>query len=219
VAALEKLDRTAWMEEEMTTLVGRSLQTDDTADYYRKVKGAWKLEAKALQVLQAICQWREVEARQRNRPRNRLIADRTLLDIAIAQPANKQSLAGIEGIFPGFLRRYGDDLLSLIHRAQSDHVSNPRPLPPLDAPLPKAARDMAKELKAVASECAESRNLSVEMLVRKRDIEELVRSAVDTGKPVLSAALREGWRYDLIGQVLLAEVCRLLSSRASIVNE
>ena len=57
------------------------------------------------------------------------------------------------------------------------------------------------------------------MLVRKRDIEELVRSAVDTGKPVLSAALREGWRYDLIGQVLLAEVCRLLSSRASIVNE
>jgi ribonuclease D len=219
VAALEKLDRTAWMEEEMTTLVGRSLQTDDTADYYRKVKGAWKLEAKALQVLQAICQWREVEARQRNRPRNRLIADRTLLDIAIAQPASKQSLAGIEGIFPGFLRRYGDDLLSLVHRAQTDHVSNPKPLPPLDAPLPKAARDMAKELKAVASECAESRNLSVEILVRKRDIEELVRSAVDTGKPSLSAALREGWRYDLIGQALLAEVSRLLSSNPSAVNE
>ncbi|WP_339642916.1 ribonuclease D [uncultured Porticoccus sp.] len=219
VEALKKLDRTVWMDEEMATLVGRSLQTDDTADYYRKVKGAWKLEAKALQVLQAICQWREVEARQRNRPRNRLIADRTLLDIAIAQPANKQSLAGIEGIFPGFLRRYGEDLLSLIHRVQSDHVSNPKPLPPLDAPLPKVARDMAKELKAVASECAESRNLSVEMLVRKRDIEELVRSAVDTGKPRLSAALREGWRYELIGQMLLAEVSRLLSSRPSTVNE
>ena len=219
VAALEKLDRTTWMDEEMVTLVDRSLQTDDTADYYRKVKGAWKLEAKALQVLQAICQWRESEARQRNRPRNRLIADRTLLDIAIAQPANKQSLAGIEGIFPGFLRRYGDDLLSLIHRAQGDHVSNPKPLPPLDAPLPKAARDMAKALKAVASECAESRNLSVEMLVRKRDIEELVRSAVGTGKPRLSAALREGWRYELIGQALLAEVSRLLSSNPSAVNE
>ncbi|WP_297186568.1 ribonuclease D [uncultured Porticoccus sp.] len=219
VEALKKLDRTVWMDEEMATLVGRSLQTDDTADYYRKVKGAWKLEAKALQVLQAICQWRESEARQRNRPRNRLIADRTLLDIAIAQPANKQSLAGIEGIFPGFLRRYGDDLLSLIHRAQGDHVSNPKPLPPLDAPLPKAARDMAKALKAVASECAESRNLSVEMLVRKRDIEELVRSAVGTGKPRLSAALREGWRYELIGQALLAEVSRLLSSNPSAVNE
>ena len=78
---------------------------------------------------------------------------------------------------------------------------------------------MAKELKAVASECAESRNLSVEMLVRKRDIEELVRSAVDTGKPSLSVALREGWRYDLIGQALLAEVSRLLSSNPSAVNE
>lgn len=219
VAALEKLGRTVWMDEEMATLVSRSIQTDETADYYRKVKGAWKLEAKALQVLQTLCQWREVEARQRNRPRNRLIADRILLDIAIAQPTSKQSLANIEGVFPGFLRRYGDELLSLVDRAQSDHVANPRLLPPLDAPLPKAARDLAKELKAVASECAESHNLSVEMLVRKRDIEELVRSAVDTGKPSLSVALREGWRYELIGQTLLAEVSRLSPSSPSTVNE
>ena len=219
VDALEKLDRTGWMDEEMATLVGRSVQTDDTADYYRKVKGAWKLEAKALQVLQTLCQWREVEARQRNRPRNRLIADRVLLDIAVAQPVNKQSLASIEGVFPGFLRRYGDHLLALIDQAQRGHISNSEPLPPLDAPLPKAARDLAKELKAVASECAESRHLSVEMLVRKRDIEELVRSAIDTGKPNLSAALREGWRYELIGQTLLAEASRLLSSNPSTVNE
>lgn len=219
VAALKKLDRTMWMVEEMAALVERSIQTDETADYYRKVKGAWKLETKGLLVLQKLCQWRELEARQRNRPRNRLIADRTLLDIAISQPTNKQSLGNIEGVFPGFLRRYGDKLLSLIDQVQCDHVSNSRPLPPLDTPLPKAARDLAKTLRTVANECAEARNLPVEMLVRKRDLEELVRSAVVTGKPSLSSTLCEGWRYQLIGEILLAEAGQLLASEARSVND
>ena len=204
LADLDRLDRVEWMAEEMAALAERANLRDDGSDYYRKVKGAWRLSPEELLVLQSLCQWREIEARQCNRPRNRVLDERTLLEIASKQPSTKAELPDIEGMHPGLIRRYGDILLYLL---ETTHDSSPVAyLEPLDAPLPKESRNLGKHLKEVVSRRAEELQLPVEILARKRDIEELVRSVCDGGAPVLSASLAAGWRHEVVGLTLLKAV-------------
>ncbi len=204
MADLDRLDRVDWMAEEMATLAERANLQDDGSDYYRKIKGAWRLSPKELLVLQSLCQWREVEARQCNRPRNRVLDEKTLLDIATKQPSSKAELSNIEGMHPGLIRRYGDILLHLLQTTQDSTASDY--LEPLDSPLPKESRNLGKLLKEVVSRRAEELQLPVEMLARKRDIEELVRSVCDGGAPILSASLAAGWRHEVVGTTLLKAV-------------
>ncbi|TNE76272.1 MAG: ribonuclease D [Gammaproteobacteria bacterium] len=206
---LAALTRTDWMAEEMQDLTDRAKQRDDGSEYYRKVKGAWRLPPEGLLILQHLCEWREREARVRNRPRNRVLPDRTLVEIANQRPGGKGVLAAIEGMHPGVIRRYGDVLLGLV---QKPYEAPPGGFPPpLDSPLPKSSRDLGKALKAVVAARADELQLPVEMLARKRDIEELVRSVCEGGDPVLSSSLASGWRYDVVGLPLLAAVAEKLS--------
>lgn len=201
---LDRLERTDWIAEEMRDLVARANSRDDGSEYYRKVKGAWRLSQQALVALQQLCLWRENEARRRNRPRNRVIPDRVLLEIASSTPKNKAALADIEGMHPGLIRRYGDLLLDMLKTAVQN-VSE-APLKPLDAPLPKEARDIGKALKAVVTDRAESYQLPVEMLARKRDIEQLVRSHCDDMPTELPDSLAIGWRHQVVGAALLKAI-------------
>ncbi|WP_461483250.1 ribonuclease D [Porticoccus sp.] len=201
---LDRLERSDWIAEEMRDLVARANSRDDGSEYYRKVKGAWRLSQQALVALQQLCLWRENEARRRNRPRNRVIPDRVLLEIASSTPKNKAALADIEGMHPGLIRRYGDLLLDMLKTAEQN-VSE-APLKPLDAPLPKEARDIGKALKAVVTDRAESYQLPAEMLARKRDIEQLVRSHCDDMPTELPDSLATGWRHQVVGAALLKAI-------------
>ncbi|TNF08047.1 MAG: ribonuclease D [Gammaproteobacteria bacterium] len=204
LADLDRLDRTNWVAEEMQDLVTRASNRDDGSDYYRKVKGAWRLSPEELLILQQLCYWREKEARSRNRPRNRVVPDRTLLEVASRKPQNKAVLAEIEGMHPGIIRRYGELLLGMVKTAEG--CKPDEHLQPLDSPLPKEARDLGKAMKAVVSDRAESYQLPVEMLARKRDIEELVRSHCDVTPTELPTSLASGWRYHVVGEDLLKAI-------------
>ena len=204
LADLDRLHRDPWMAEEMSALAARAGQNDVPADYYRKVKGAWRLPPERLSILQRLCQWREGEARSRNRPRNRILPDRTLIEIANRRPRGKGALAEIEGMHPGVIRRYGERLLQFVQDID-DTPSSDYPKP-LDAPLPKSARELGKSLKAVVAARAETLQLPVEMLARKREIEELVRSVCEGDSASLPASLASGWRHDAVGAALLAAV-------------
>ena len=204
VESLEQLDRTEWLVEEMADQIAKANNRDDFANYYLKVKGAWQLDSQGLAALKLFCLWRETEARACNRPRNRLISDKTLLEIAFVKPKGKHELSQIEGMHPGIMRRYADTLFELLDQALStDNKDCPEPLP---HPLPREAGDMIKRYKKVAVQQAEFLDLPVEVLARKRDLEALVRSSLEHKHTVLPPTLAHGWRYDAIGKILLEAV-------------
>lgn len=198
---LEQLQRGQWMDEEMAALAERAVQRDDLGDYYRKVKGAWRLNQPDLQILKLLCEWRELEARHCNRPRNRVLPDRTLLDIIARKPAGKAALASVEGLHPGIMRRYGDRILELLQEAGD--VPQGKLPEPLDAPLPRESKDLGKLLKSVVSARADALQLPVEMLARKRDLEELMRIVGEGDLDLLPPSLANGWRYQVVGEHLL----------------
>lgn len=166
-------------------------------DYYKRVKTAWKLNREALGRLQAICEWREIEARDRDRPRSWIIDDKACLRLAIEAPEDVASLKAID-LPPPVQRRYAQRLLELIEQqAWVPDSEQPSRLPgPLEAPQ----RDLLKRLKSRAREVAAQLGMAPEYLLAAKDYELLLRQsegqAIDTPKMWL------GWRNAAVVQPL-----------------
>jgi len=95
-----------------------------------KFRSAWKLKPPQLATLLALIDWREAEARQRDRPRSWILNDKVLGELARRLPDATAQLGAVEGMPPGLIRREGDTLIGLIREAVGSASANP------PAPLP-----------------------------------------------------------------------------------
>lgn len=199
IEELNGLERLAWLFEETQTLIAK-IQSD--APYYSKVKSAWKLNTDQLKRLNRVIEWREHRARQQNVPRGRVIKDEHCLNLVLAAPETAHELADIQGIGGATIRKYGEQLLGLLHTPNPELDDNIRRLP---KPLPKHSRDLVKHLKSTSKAIAERQNIAPELLVRKKDIEFLVRCWLNKEFYVLPESL-SGWRKSVVGNELLSIV-------------
>ena len=71
-----------------------------------------------LNVLEALWQWREAEARHQNRPPFKIVGDIALLEIAKQLPADPNALRHIPDLGTGQVERYGATLLRTMHEGQ-----------------------------------------------------------------------------------------------------
>lgn len=200
VDGLEKTGRSEWMAAEMVELGAAARQPETLENYYLRVKGAWKLGQKELALLRELTLWREQEARARNRPRNRIIPDQSLLDLIRFRPDQVNALHRIEGFHPGVVRRYGETLLEILRdEPDLDGISE------LPAPLDRGDRGLLAECREIVEKKADTLGLSPELLAQKKDIEVLIRSRA-LGQLHLPRRLAGGWRHDIIGKDLYTHV-------------
>jgi ribonuclease D len=202
VDELREKQRLAWVEADMGRLVEEAASVPPAGDYYRRIKGAWKLPPEGLARLQAMARWREQEAREMNRPRNRIVPDRVLLEVARRDPSSRQALFAIDDFHPRAVKRYGDRLLELCRAAAANADVPPDTLP---APLDREARKHLATCRDIVDGRAKALGLAPEVLARKKELESLVRTAL-TGRPELPPALADGWRHAIVGEELLKHV-------------
>lgn len=194
-------DRLPWLQEECDKLINNYGGPNAIRQHYLKVKSAWKLSQAQLGVLQLVIEWRENKARERDRPRGRVLKDRSCFEIARLQPNSIKALSGIDEIGYKTVRNDGDDLLVLIKQGQELDQSE---LPPaLPKPLPPANGTIMKRLKAHVAKRAEQLNMAPELLAKKKDYESLLRSGFHGSEYQLPETL-SGWRKKVIGDDLLA---------------
>ncbi len=91
-----------------------------------QMKNTRDVDKEDLAILQALWEWREEEARQRDRPPFKIATDQTLIKLANQQPQQPQELDEIGGLGQQQLRRYGKTLLKIIDESQG----YPMPQPP-----------------------------------------------------------------------------------------
>jgi ribonuclease D len=194
---LQQRGRLKWLQEDCARLLADAAREVAPGDYYRSIGNAWKLRRKSLAVLAALARWREVTARQLDKPRAHVVPDQVLVSIAQRQPQNLQQLRAIPDLHPMSLRRHGEALLRIVGEADVD-----APLPPLPAPLPRESKAVLSVLRDAVAEVATAQGVAPEVLVRRRHLEAIVES-VRAGAPALPPAL-EGWRRPLLGDCLLA---------------
>lgn len=195
---LVEKSRQHWLAQECQQMLAAFYVNDA---YYKKIKSAWKLSPGQLFMLDKLTQWRELQARERDVPRGRVIKDRSCYDIALQAPKSLAALSKISEVGPKTLRVDGQNILDIVVASQSGLSTNfPKPLA---KPLPIQMGNVLKRLKTVTLSKAEALDVAPEILVKKRDYEALLRSGMGGGSYQLPLTL-SGWRKEVIGDDLLA---------------
>ncbi len=203
--ALEAEGKYAWLMAECEQMLTPA-DTDEAKHYSVRFKQAWKLRPQQLAVLQALSVWREQEARSRDMPRNFVVHNQSLMAMASRPPASLRELSQIEQVRGRTLSKDGAVLLALVAEARNRPLADCPPPPP--RPLPSTWSKRLKALKALIETTASGLNLAPELLVRRKELEALVRSGMADDRYVLPAAL-QGWREDVIGKPLLKLLAQL----------
>jgi len=197
---LKTSERLEWVKSDCADLVANARKVEDYRDAYQKVGFAWKLRPQELAILKQLCIWREREARARDLPRNRLIKEPSLWEIARKKIQDIAHLSKVPDIPSRTLKNDAETILQIVRDAlELDESSWPARL---DPPLAQSEGPLMKALKNYVREYAEQAQLPPEVLIRKKDYEHLVRSGMQGGEYQLPARLL-GWRFELIGEGLL----------------
>ena len=189
---LEQDNRLSWVAEEMAIL-------NNPATYRADPETAWErlrprtTNRRLLWTLREVAAWREKEAQRVNVPRQRLIKDEALLEIAATAPANADALARVRGVTRGFAEgRSGVALLEVL--------SAVRRVPDVDLPALPQQRDNARPsaalvslLKVLLAAKAEQNNVATRLVASSDDIDRL---ALEENPEI--AALH-GWRREVFG--------------------
>lgn len=197
---LKANNRLEWVKSDCADLVANARKPEDFSDAYQKVGFAWKLRSQELAVLRELSTWRETEARARNIPRNRLIREPAMWEIARKKVQDVDQLQKIPDIPSRTIKNDGDQIVQMVSAALNSPEANwPARL---DAPLAQSEGPLMKSLKNFVREFAEQEQIPAEVLIRKKDYEFIVRSGMKGGTYQLPQRLL-GWRFGLIGERLL----------------
>ena len=190
---LNENGRGSWLEEETAILANPEI-------YAQRPENAWKRmkmqdrRPHVVGVLMEVAAWREVEAQSRNVPRNRILKDDALRELALQGPKDKRGLTRLRAVPKGFEgSRYADPLLEAIARGRKLEKED---MP--DMPRPAVNRPgigpLVDLLKVLLKQRSEETGVAPKLVANVSDLE---RIASDDAADV--AALR-GWRYEIFGQ-------------------
>ena len=144
-------------------------------------------------VLIEVAAWRETEAQSRNVPRNRILKDDALRELALQGPKDKRALTRLRAVPKGFEgSRYADPLLEAVARGLKMEKDD---LPDMPAPRQSPGHWPIGRFVESIVEAAQRRNRRSPKLIA--NVNDLERIASDDTPDV--AALK-GWRHEIFGQ-------------------
>ncbi len=191
---LEELGRLDWLDKDFEALKNKELYQISPINAWLKVKGRKRLTGKQLSIVQVLTEWRERTAQAENRPKNWLVRDDLMLELAKLQPTTVEELAKVRSINERSVKRYGRVICKLI-----DEAKNSSPIPMTDKN--KAAKKTAKQeaildvLTAVVRMRADENSLNPMILAGRKDLEKLLFEEEDN-------LILSGWRYSMVGKEL-----------------
>ncbi len=171
VSQLEQRNLSGVVQQECSLINQGMTDTDVDMDrYYLKLRGASKFPVEKQVLLKKLSSWREREARNRDKPRGRVISDKQLLDFVDRMPKSVNALQASSILNPGQCRKYGEDLVSLIN-SPVQVCSNFELIP---RSLSGQKLDYYRALKKASESIANEWNIAPELLGRKRLLEHYI---------------------------------------------
>lgn len=194
---LEQNGRAEWVAEEMQMLTGDELYQFDPRLSWRRVKSR-NPKPRFLAILREVAAWREIEAQTRDVPRNRIVRDDALLEIAAHRPKTEKDLANLRGLNRG--QTQGG-----VAKALLDAVARGVALPDKECPaVPKQRQaaaligPSADLLKVLLKLKSEEHNVAQKLIATTDDLEAIA------GDDNADVAALKGWRREMFGEDALA---------------
>ena len=145
--------------------------------------------------LKALAAWREIEARNKNIPRGRIVKDDTLGEIAAHPPKKQDDLGNIRGLSSGW--RNNDIGARLMQALENARPLEPDEMPAREPRRPGLTKDgvlVADLLKLLLKIRAKESGVAPRLIARSDDLEALA-AGVREELPILS-----GWRFEEFGR-------------------
>ena len=193
---LESNGRRSWIDEEMNILTSPMTYENAPEDAWRRIK-IRNGKPRFLAILREIAAWREKEAQRRDVPRNRIIREEALTEIAAHAPTSIEELARVRAISQKLAEgNMGKAILKAVQYALSLSKESYPSLPKrMEKPIGMAPfMDLLKVL--LKMRCEQS-GVAQKLVATVSELERF--AAGDEDSPLLS-----GWRRELFGELALA---------------
>ncbi|MBF0562645.1 MAG: ribonuclease D [Alphaproteobacteria bacterium] len=189
---LEREGRIGWLEEEMATLTNPSTYRVTPEDAWRRLKPR-SSSPRFLAVLRELAAWREMEAQARNLPRQRVLRDEVLLEIAANAPTSNEELGRSRLLSKGAADgRYAQDILEAVLRGAAVPVANCPTLPDRRL-LSNGMVPVVDLLKLLLKMKCDAHDVAQKLVASTEDLEKMTADD-DTDVPAL-----HGWRHEIFG--------------------
>lgn len=200
-------NRLHWLDEDYANLTDPKNYQFDPDTTWKKIKGAGRLKANQLAVIQKLAEWREQRAIDSNRPRRWILKDEVMVDLARLAPKSTGQLKSIRGLEAGTIDRHGKALLDIISKAKS--------LPEESWPTIKKTQLLTSQQDAIVDvlmgllrKHCDDQSIAPIAVASRKDLERIVLG--DN-----SIALVHGWRNEIVGHHLTAFLNGKLSITAN----
>jgi ribonuclease D len=186
--------RASWITEEMGILTRDETYNGNPDNAFRRIKSRAK-STRFLAILRELAAWREREAQRRDVPRNRVLRDEALVEIAHHTPTSASELARTRGLGDKIAQgRYGKEIIEAVERGQA--VPNDQ-CPKLNnkPEMPRGIGPVTDMLKVLLKLKCESHDVAPKLVTSSADVELLAAFGEKADIPSL-----KGWRRELFGE-------------------
>ncbi len=189
--------REPWLAEEMKVLTDEDTYQTDPDRAWARVK--YRPRKKVQQaILMEVAAWREREAKQRDVPRNRIVKDDAIGELAMQAPKDQQALSRLRAVPRGYANsRHGEAIVVAVKRGLERDLNNVPDIIDRSKRLPEGAGEIAEILKLALKITAEQEGIAARIIANAADIEAI--AAGNNGK----VKTLKGWRRDVFGNVAL----------------
>ena len=185
--------REGWLEEEMAVLTRPATYDGEPREAFRRIKTR-SADAKTLAVLREVAAWRESECQRLDVPRNRVLRDEALVEIAHHTPSTPEQLARTRGLGARLAKGdRGQQLLNAVKKGLAVPEGE-RPEPKLKPQLPRGIGPVSDLLKVLLKMKSEDSGVASKLLASAADIELI---AAFGGQADVRAL--KGWRREVFG--------------------
>ena len=189
---LEKNGRINWLNEEFQNVLNPKTYDIPLDQIWKRLK-IKSGRPKFLILVRELCAFREKEAQSRNIPRNRVIRDDVLLDIAARSPSSSVDLAKVRSLSTQFAEgRLGKSILRVVAEASNIPESDAPQLEKLNKTKPQKPA-LIELLKVLLKHKSEDNNVAQKLIASTADLEAI---AENDNANVLAL---NGWRKDVFG--------------------
>ena len=190
---LERSGRAAWLAEEMEVLTDPATYRLDPDEAWRRIKVRTG-NRRLLALVRELAAWRERAAQQRDLPRNRVVRDEAILEIAAHAPTAATELARTRGLSRNFAEgKLGGEILAAVARVLAMSESDyPTPEPRREAP--PGLGPLVDLLRVLLKLRSEENGVAQRLVADSEDLEAI---AADDAAPVRAL---HGWRAELFGK-------------------
>ncbi len=193
-AELERENRAHWLNEELLTLTARETYDPHPDDAWKRLKMRAR-KPQELAIVQAVAAWRDREARVRDVPRNRVIKDEAIFEVAQQAPRNQQALSRLRSTPNGWERSStATALLDVVNKAL-ETPKDQLPRIPRQLHQPEGSGAAVELLKVLLKMIAERDGVAAKVLASTDDLEKIAGEGEDADVRALS-----GWRREIFGE-------------------